>query len=50
MAKKRKTIQQVELALSRERSKVRQAQNRLKAYKEGIQEGLNLAKEARRDN
>lgn len=47
MGKKRKTVKNMEKDLATARSSARNAQNRLKAYKEGIQEGIKISKEAR---
>lgn len=47
MAKKRKTLATVEKELAKARSVGRNASNRLKAYKEGMSEGIKLAKEAK---
>lgn len=48
MAKKRKTAANQAEELRKARSAARNAQNRFKAYKEGMKEGINLAKEANR--
>ena len=48
MAKKKETPTQLKDELRKARSAARNASNRLKAYKEGIQEGIRLAREAGR--
>lgn len=49
MAKKRKTVKQLEEELKSARSHGRNARERLKSYKQGVKDGLDLAREARRD-
>lgn len=50
MAKKKRSNSELEKDLKTARSAARNAQARMKEYKKGIKDGLDLAREARRDN
>ena len=49
MAEKKKTVAELTSELKSARSTGRNARERLKAYKEGFQDGMQACKEGRRD-
>lgn len=47
--KKKKTVKELEDELKRARSQGRNARERMRAFKEGLEAGLDLSSKARRD-